>query len=51
LHAHGWNRAARTARLHLSSRINAGLLIPKAVVRRNSAGLRRLVHHIVSNSV
>lgn len=41
----GWRRAARTARRHLSSRINAAILIPKAARRRQALGLRTLTRH------
>jgi glycosyltransferase involved in cell wall biosynthesis len=41
--AHGWHRAARVARLHLSSRIFALTKLPQAVLARN--GVRPLVRH------
>ena len=42
LEAVGWNRAARTARLHLSSRIHAMTLIPGALKAGQRAGARTL---------
>lgn len=41
--AHGWHRAARVARLHLSSRIFALTKLPQAV--RARTGVRPLVRH------
>ncbi|MFI7674916.1 glycosyltransferase family 2 protein [Actinophytocola sp. NPDC049390] len=41
--AHGWHRAARVARLHLSSRIFALTNLPQALRARN--GVRPLVRH------
>jgi glycosyltransferase involved in cell wall biosynthesis len=41
--AHGWHRAARVARLHLSSRIFALTKLPQAMLARN--GVRPLVRH------
>jgi glycosyltransferase involved in cell wall biosynthesis len=41
--AHGWHRAARVARLHLSSRIFALTKLPSAVKSRN--GVKPLVRH------
>ena len=42
---HGWPRAARTARLHVSSRINAAALLPRAARRRRWSGVRTLARH------
>lgn len=42
---HGWSRAARVARLHVSSRINAATLLPRAVARRRWSGVRTLARH------
>lgn len=47
MEALGWPRAARTARLHLSSRLHAGSLLPRAVVKGNMTGTRNFVRHIV----
>lgn len=43
----GWNHAARAARLHVSSRLNALTELPRSFTRGNAAGRRRLVHHII----
>lgn len=43
LREHGWNRAARAARIHFSSRMNAASELPKA---RTSAGLAALTRHV-----
>lgn len=45
LAAHGWPRAARAARHHLSSRINALTQLPLAVRHRRSDGVRTLARH------
>ncbi|WP_085513434.1 glycosyltransferase family 2 protein [Plantibacter flavus] len=41
----GWNRAARVARAHVTSRLNAALQLPKAALARDTAGLRILLRH------
>lgn len=41
----GWQRAARAARWHLSSRIHALTMLPGAVVRRDGSGARALAGH------
>ena len=43
--AHGWPRAARTARRHLSSRINALTRLPAAIRTRRADGVRSLARH------
>ena len=43
--ARGWTRAARAARRHLSSRINAVLRLPSAVAQRDTGGARVLARH------
>lgn len=43
--ARGWPRAARTARHHLSSRINALTRLPLALRHRRSDGVRTLARH------
>lgn len=43
----GWSRAARVARAHLSSRLHAGTLLPKAALARNWAGVGNLACHLV----
>lgn len=41
----GWNRAARAARLHLTSRLNAVSLTPQVVSKGMWPGLSKLVRH------
>ncbi len=41
----GWNRAARSSQFHLSSRIHALTLLPKAARHRHRAGMRTLINH------
>jgi glycosyltransferase involved in cell wall biosynthesis len=41
----GWNKAARAARRHLTSRLNAISLTPKVVSKRMWPGLGKLVRH------
>jgi glycosyltransferase involved in cell wall biosynthesis len=44
----GWRRAARTARLHLSSRLNAATLLPSAWRTKQHQGVRNLRHHVLA---
>jgi glycosyltransferase involved in cell wall biosynthesis len=44
----GWRRAARTARLHLSSRLNAATLLPSAWRTKQRQGVRNLRHHVLA---
>ena len=44
----GWRRAARTARLHLSSRLNAATLLPKAWRTKQHQGVRNLRQHVLA---
>lgn len=46
LRARGWNVAARTARAHLSSRLNAASQVPRAVLRGDRRGLSALAAHV-----
>lgn len=46
----GWQKAARAARNHLTSRLNALSEIPSAVKARNSAGRRALTRHVFGAS-
>ena len=46
--AMGWRRAARTARLHLSSRLNAATLLPKAWRTKQHEGVRNLREHVLA---
>ncbi|MDR2929411.1 MAG: glycosyltransferase [Propionibacteriaceae bacterium] len=43
----GWNHAARVARLHLSSRLHAASLAPKALLTGNREGIRNLSSHVI----
>lgn len=43
--AHGWPRAARAARSHLTSRLNAIVTVPAALAGRQWPAARRLVRH------
>jgi len=43
----GWPRAARAARRHVTSRLNALVLLPVAVRAGDRAALGKLVRHIV----
>ncbi len=44
----GWRRAARTARLHLASRLNAATLLPKAWRTKQHEGVRNLRQHVLA---
>jgi len=44
----GWRRAARTARLHLSSRLNAATLLPKAWRTGQHQGVHNLREHVLA---
>ncbi|MEO8519431.1 MAG: glycosyltransferase family 2 protein [Dermatophilaceae bacterium] len=44
----GWRRAARTARLHLSSRLNAAILLPRAWRTKQHQGVRNLREHVLA---
>jgi GT2 family glycosyltransferase len=41
----GWPKAARAARRHVSSRLHAATLLPKAARARHKTGLRNLTRH------
>jgi len=43
----GWRRAARVARNHVSSRLNAATELPGAVLHRNATGRRTLIQHML----
>jgi glycosyltransferase involved in cell wall biosynthesis len=43
----GWRRAARVARIHLSSRLHAATELPGALLRGNSGGRRALLRHLL----
>ena len=45
----GWKRAARTARLHLTSRLNAATLLPKAYRAKNTQGVKNLREHVLGS--
>lgn len=42
----GWNRAAKSARLHLTSRLNAATKLPQAFRSENPADRRLLIRHV-----
>lgn len=44
--AQGWARAARVARAHLISRLNAASELPGAVAARSGLGTRRILAHV-----
>jgi len=44
----GWRRAARTARLHLASRLNAVTLLPKAWRTKQHQGVHNLREHVLA---
>lgn len=46
----GWNSAARAARNHLTSRMNALSELPGAIRHRNGAGIKSLLRHVVGPS-
>jgi glycosyltransferase involved in cell wall biosynthesis len=46
----GWHRAATAARNHFSSRLHALSILPRAIRRRNTTGVRNLVHHAFAPS-
>jgi glycosyltransferase involved in cell wall biosynthesis len=48
LDAVGWRRAARSSRLHLSSRLNAATLLPKAWRTKQHVGVRNLREHVLA---
>lgn len=51
LHALGWSRAAGVARRHVSSRLNALMLLPLAARKRQTEGVRTLGRHVLGTSV
>ena len=44
----GWSKAARIARRHVVSRLNALTEIPHAVLSRDGSGVSRLLRHVVT---
>ncbi|MFP5068827.1 glycosyltransferase family 2 protein [Pseudonocardia nantongensis] len=44
----GWRRAARAARAHVSSRLNAAVQLPGALARRDGAAVRALGRHLLA---
>ncbi|MCW2857197.1 MAG: putative glycosyltransferase [Marmoricola sp.] len=46
----GFDRAARTARRHVTSRLHAAALLPTAVRTRNTRAAKALVHHIAESA-
>jgi hypothetical protein len=49
LDAHGWPKAAKASRLHLSSRIHALTMVPGALKSKQSEGARTLLRHVAGN--
>ncbi|MBV6696424.1 glycosyltransferase family 2 protein [Kitasatospora aureofaciens] len=49
LDAHGWPKAAKASRLHLSSRIHALTMVPGAVKNRNGDGTKTLLRHVAGS--
>ncbi|HEV7957137.1 MAG TPA: glycosyltransferase [Marisediminicola sp.] len=49
LRQRGWRRAERTARAHLSSRLNAVTQFPTALRTRDAVGARSLTRHVFAN--
>ncbi len=47
LESAGWRRAARAARVHLTSRLHAATVLPAALAGRRWAGARDLLQHAV----
>jgi hypothetical protein len=47
---HGWLRASRAARTHLTSRLHAALLLPAAVRARRRGLARALVRHTIGRT-
>lgn len=43
----GWTKAARAARAHVTSRLHALTLLPRAALKGKSVGMRNLSQHIV----
>lgn len=43
----GWHRAAKVARTHLSSRLNALTLLPSAIRAQNTTGIGNLTRHVL----
>ncbi|GAA2744534.1 MULTISPECIES: glycosyltransferase family 2 protein [Kitasatospora] len=51
LDEHGWPKAAKASRLHLSSRIHALTMLPGALKNRQSDGAKTLLRHVAGNDV
>lgn len=51
MRALGWSAAARAARFHVSSKLNAASQLPGALARGDRRGVRALSHHIVGRKV
>ena len=49
--AMGWRKAARAARVHLSSKLNALTRLPVAIRARNGRGIRALLTHAVGRRI
>ncbi|MGH3898540.1 MAG: glycosyltransferase family 2 protein [Pseudonocardiaceae bacterium] len=51
MQSRGWHRAARIARRHTSSRLNALTLLPTAARKRHRSGMRALARHAFGPSL
>ncbi len=51
MESRGWHRAARIARRHTSSRLNALTLMPAAVRKRHRSGMRVLARHAFGSAL
>lgn len=47
MEARGWKKAARVAKMHISSRLHALTLLPKAVLAKKKQGVKNLTKHLV----
>lgn len=47
MEAKGWKKASKVARAHLSSRLHAAALLPKAALAKKWTGVKNLVTHII----
>ncbi|MDX3527713.1 glycosyltransferase [Streptomyces sp. ID05-39B] len=50
LDRHGWPKAARAARRHLSMRLHALTLVPGALLQRRTATVRKLLGYVLTSS-
>jgi len=45
--AKNWKKAALTAKLHISSRLHAALLLPRVLSSKNWQGAQKLSRHVI----